>query len=294
MKEYIIQKNEENQKLNKFLGRYLNKAPKSFIHKMLRKKNIVLNNKKAEGSEDLNEGDIVKFFLSEDTIKNFREENRRVKKSPKLDIVYEDENILIINKPSGLLSVPNNSKEPSVIDSIASYLENKDYAIVNRLDKNTSGIVICGKNLAYIQKLSKLIKERDVKKYYLTFVSGIIKKEGILKGYHTKDDDKNKSKITKTAREDSKEVITKYKPLKTFKNGTLLEVELVTGKAHQIRVHLQSIGHPILGDPKYGNKNLNKKLGLENQLLHAYKIELEGVIYEKKPEWYYTIPKKIF
>ncbi|MCL1925132.1 MAG: RluA family pseudouridine synthase [Defluviitaleaceae bacterium] len=294
MKEHIVKETENNQKLNKFLGRYLNKAPKSFIHKMLRKKNITLNNSKADGSEDIKTGDIIKFFLSNETIENFKQEEKNHKKSPKLNIVYENEDMLILNKPSGLLSVPNNSPEASLIDSIGVYLKNSDFAIVNRLDKNTSGIVICGKNLHSVQKLNKLIKNREIKKYYIAIVLGTVKKAGELVGYHTKDEEKNKAKITKIEKENSKQVITRYKPLKNLTsfsgvstNLTVLEIELVTGKAHQIRVHLAGIGHPILGDPKYGNKLINKKHKIENQLLHAYKVEIEDNIYESKPEWLY-------
>jgi len=285
MREYTVEKKETDQKLNKFLGRYLNKAPKSFIHKMLRKKNITLNNKKAEGSEALKEGDIIKFFLSDETIESFREEAKKFKSAPKLKIVYEDDDMLLLNKPSGLLSVPNNSAESSLIDSIGIYLGNNDYAIVNRLDKNTSGIVICGKNLHSIRELNKLIKNREIKKYYMTVVLGNIKKDGELLGYHIKNEEKNKAKISKVEKEGSKQVITRYKPVKNMSNLTLLEVELVTGKAHQIRAHLASIGHPIIGDPKYGDKSVNKKYKIENQLLHAYKVEIKEKVYICEPNF---------
>ena len=285
MREHIVEKHEIDQKLNKFLGRYMNKASKSFIHKMLRKKNITLNGKKAEGSENLKEGDIIKFFLSDETIQKFKEETRIYKRSPKLKIVYEDEDMLLINKPSGLLSVPNNSSESSLIDSIGNYLNSSEYAIVNRLDKNTSGLVICGKNLNCIRELNKLIKDREIKKYYIAVVLGKVQKSGELLGYHLKNEEKNKARILVNEKEGSKQVVTRFKPIKVLDNLTVLEVELVTGKAHQIRVHLASIGHPILGDPKYGNKNINEKYKVENQLLHAYKVEIKGNIYVCEPNF---------
>ncbi len=305
MRELNITPKDENQRLDKFLMKYLNKAPKSFIYKMLRKKNIKYNNKKAEGNEIISSGDVINVYLSEDTINEFKEikQVETVKKT--FDIIYEDENILVCNKPAGLLSQKDKADDNNtLVDQIISYLYQKgEYnpqdensfkpAICNRLDRNTSGVVIAGKNLMALQEINKAIYEDRVQKYYKTIVKGKIEKAGKLEDYHIKDEF-NKVNIIKEEKENAKKVITKYKPLKASENYTLLEIELITGKTHQIRAHLQSIKHPIIGDGKYGdikiNENMRKKYKLKYQLLHAYKLIWE----QKEGKLSYLYQKEFF
>lgn len=295
MKEIIIAENEAGQRLDKFLAKYLNEAPKSFFYKMLRKKNIVLNGKKATGNEKLNVGDSVKLFLADETIEKFSS-NQIQNASAKLDIIYEDEHMMLINKPVGMLSQKAEKKDESLVEYLITYLldngsitkeELRTFhpSICNRLDRNTSGMVAAGKSLAGLQKLSELFKERSLKKYYRCLVKGEVKEKQYIKGYLFKDEKTNKVTVLATEKEDSLPIETEYRPIANLGDCTLLEVHLITGRTHQIRAHLASVGHPIIGDYKYGNKRINdaykKEFGLESQLLHAYRLEfpkLEGAL----------------
>ena len=295
MKEIIIKSNEAGQRFDKYLKKYLSEAPGSFIYKMLRKKNIVLNGKKADGSEKLSVGDSVKFFLAEDTLEKFSSPVKIVVnevKLPKvtLDIVYEDDNVLFINKPSGMLSQKAEAKDVSVIEYVTDYLlkteqiteeELKTFhpAVCNRLDRNTSGLITAGKSLAGLQVMSELFKDRTLKKYYLCIVRGKIEKPKYIKGFLKKDEKTNKVQILKIASgKDVMPIETEYLPIAWNEEMTLLKVHLITGRTHQIRAHLSSVGHPLLGDYKYGNKKWNdiykKKYKIEDQMLHAYELKL--------------------
>ncbi len=294
MREIKITKNEQNQRIDKFLMRYLNLAPKSFVHKMLRKKNIKVNDVKIDGSYILQEEDIVKLFLSDDTINVFREE-KEIKQTKSIDVVFEDENILVINKPQGLLSQPSKAEdEDTLVDRIKYYISKKpDYnfeeakgftpAICNRLDTNTSGLIISGKNLPATQAINEAFKQREVDKFYLTVVKGNVTKSATLKGYHIKNGGKNEVEILKykPKHNNYKEVITKYEPISTNGEYSLLKVQLITGASHQIRAHLLSDNHPVVGDRKYGDSEANeffkRKFGISNQLLHASTIKFKNV-----------------
>ena len=296
MREIIINSNEAGQRFDKFLGKYLSEASMGFLFKMLRKKNITLNGKKATGKEKLNKGDSVKLFLAEDTIEKFSGKTTVKLTDKKLNIIYEDDNILLINKPAGMLSQKAKPEDVSVVEHLITYLiksgqlteaDLKTFhpSVCNRLDRNTSGLIAAGKSLTGLQELSRMFKDRSMEKYYLCIVSGIVDSPCRIKGYLHKDEKTNKVTVLKTEKEDNSYIETAYRPLKTGDNVTLLEVLLVTGKTHQIRAHLASIGHPLLGDVKYGKKNVNeefkKKYGLKNHLLHSYRIvfpELEGAL----------------
>lgn len=295
MKEIIIKSNEAGQRFDKYLKKYLSEAPGSFIYKMLRKKNIVLNGKKADGSEKLNVGDSVKLFFSDETLDKFSapaKSEKIVTKLPEieLDIVYEDENVLFINKPSGLLSQKAESSDVSVIEYITDYLlrtkqitteELRTFhpAVCNRLDRNTSGLITAGKSLAGLQSLSELFKDRSLKKYYLCVVKGKIDKAEHISGFLKKDEKTNKVTVLKQASgKDMMPIETEYLPIAWNEEMTLLKVHLITGRTHQIRAHLSSTGHPLLGDYKYGNRTWNdlykKKYKIEDQVLHAYELKL--------------------
>lgn len=287
MRVVKITKNEAGQRLDKLLVKYLNLAGKSFIYKMLRKKNITLNEKKCDGSEKLSEGDEVKLFLAEDTIEKFSQVTVQKVKKVSLDIVYEDEHILLINKPSGMLSQKAEEADESLVEYLIDYLlseqkltteELKSFrpSVCNRLDRNTSGMIIAGKSLAGLQIMSAAIKNRTLEKYYLCVVKGILSTSQNIKGYLKKDEKTNQVLILKDQTEDALPIETEYKPLKSGNDYTLLEVKLITGRSHQIRAHLASIGHPIAGDYKYGslsvNQELLKKLQIKSQMLHSYRL----------------------
>ena len=294
MKEIIVKENEANQRLDKLLTKYLNKAPKSFIYKMLRKKNIKLNEKKADGSEKTKVGDSIKIFLSDETFGKFSEPvkvpqvDNRNKQGNRLKVIYEDKHILLVNKESGMLVQKATPQDYSLNDAILEYLAEKDEvteetlktfkpSICNRIDRNTSGLVAAGKSLLGLQELSKLFKERTLHKYYLCYVAGKITESTKIQGYLWKNERNNQVEISVKEREDAKPIETEYRPIAIGKDTTLLEVKLITGRTHQIRAHLSSIGHPIVGDVKYGKKAINdkyrKECRISSQLLHAYRIE---------------------
>ena len=288
MQEIIVSANEAGQRFDKLLAKYLNEAPKSFIYKMLRKKNIVLNGKKATGNEKLEVGDSVKLFLADETIEKFSK-LIVVKTKAKLDIVYEDEHVILINKPVGMLSQKAEAKDESLVEHIISYmiesgqLSEADLrkfkpSICNRLDRNTSGLVVAGKSLAGLQIMGELFKERSLKKYYRCLVKGKIEEKQYVKGFLKKDEDTNKVTITKQEIPDCLPIETEYEPIWSNDSCTLLEVHLITGRTHQIRAHLASQNHPIIGDYKYGSRKVNdifkEKYKLQSQLLHAYRLEM--------------------
>lgn len=284
MKEILISKNEAGQRLDKYLKKYMNEAPGSFLYKMLRKKNIVLNRKKAAGKEMLKEGDTIQLFLADETIEKFcgKPKVESLDTGTDLDIVYEDENILILNKPEGMLSQKADGSDISLVEHIISYLIGSGQmtedtfktfrpSVCNRLDRNTTGLVTAGKSLLGLQVLSRMFKERSVRKYYLCLVKGRICRPGQIQGYLTKD--KSRNTVTVGSRGDAL-IMTDYEPVAWNREMTLLKVHLITGKTHQIRAHLASQGHPLLGDYKYGDRNWNErykeKFQIKSQQLHAY------------------------
>lgn len=298
MQKIVVSANEAGQRMDKLLGKYLSAAPKSFLYKMLRKKNITLNGKKAQGNEMLSVGDEISMFLADETIEKFagntkqtENEMKRVakKSTAAISVLYEDEHVLLLDKPSGVLSQKARPDDISINEQMIAYLmdngtlkpeELRSFkpAICNRLDRNTSGIVAAGKTLAGLQQLSELFRDRTMNKFYLTIVNGVVNKDEYIKGFLKKDERTNKVTISsKKVDDDYQEIETAYHPLATNGEITLLEVHLITGRTHQIRAHMASKGHPILGDYKYGNASKNayfkKKYQLDSQILHSYRME---------------------
>ncbi|MDF2613580.1 MAG: RluA family pseudouridine synthase [Clostridia bacterium] len=290
MRQIIISDIEANQRLDKFLMKYFKKCPKSFIYRAIRTKKVKYNSKKPQGNEILQKNDVINVFFTEEQFSEFEVQKEIQKVDITFKPVYEDHNILIVNKPMGLLTQKDTKTGHSLADEVLSYLlENKSYdpevskgftpAPCNRLDRNTAGIVLIGKNLISTQTLSEMLKTKQISKYYMSIVLGMITAPIILKGYHLKQEGKNEVVITNHYSEGAKPVETRILPLKTNGRYTLVEVQLVTGKTHQIRAHLSQIGHPIIGDPKYGdpleNKYFKEKYHLKYQILCAYKIKFE-------------------
>lgn len=305
MREIEISLQEAGQRLDKFLGKYMSKAPKSFFYKMMRKKNIILNGKKVTGAEKLQEKDIIKLFLAEETIAKFQEEKHiafKTQHSASLDIVYEDEEILVLNKERGMLSQKAKKEDVSLVEYIADYVmspeEQKNTAfrpgICNRLDRNTTGLVVAGKTIKSLQYCNQLFRDRDLRKYYLCLVKGKVDKRADIDGYLIKNENHNRVQITTTQSKDAVRIRTAYEPLAygvwKEQTYTLLKVHLITGKSHQIRAHLKSIGHPIVGDTKYGEKAMyhrfKKDFGICYQLLHAWQLHIGNAAY--LPEKYHN------
>ncbi len=290
MRQITISNMEANQRLDKFLMKYLKKCPKSLIYRAMRTKKIKYNAKKPQGNEILKENDVIHIFFTDQQFEEFEHSKPIQKVNISFKPVYEDDNILIVNKPMGLLTQKDTEKGHSLADEVISYLiENKSYdpntlkgftpAPCNRLDRNTAGIVLVGKNLMATQTLSEMLRNKQISKYYMSIVLGRVTSPIILKGYHQKQDGKNEVVISNHFIEGAKPVETRILPLKTNGRYTLVEVQLVTGKTHQIRAHLSQIGHPIIGDPKYGdpleNQYFKDQYDLRYQILCAYKIKFE-------------------
>lgn len=285
MKEFIISSNDAGQRFDKFVTKTMPALPKALMYKFIRTKHIKLNGKRAEISTRLKEGDVVCAYISDEFFVSKQPKYDFLSASNSLNIVYEDENIILADKPQGLLSHPDeNEYNDTLITRIQKYLYDKgEYnpeeensfkpSLANRIDRNTGGIVIAAKNAESLRILCDKIKYREIDKRYLTVVHGTPKeKEALLEGYLEKNEAKNKVYLQKNKTDSNLTVRTFYRTL-AKKNGlSLLEIELLTGRTHQIRAHMASIGHALLGDGKYGNLKEDKKIGFNKQALYSYKL----------------------
>ncbi len=330
MYQVQITQKDAGQRLDKYLNRILPEAGNAFLHKMLRKKNITLNDKKADGAERLMEGDSVKIFFSDETLLKFmgrqalpgngaeeqtggtpggktppcrvdrtavrQEYQAAYAKLQKIAVLYENEHVLLADKPAGLLSQKAVSADLSLNEWLIGYLlisgalreDDLSYfkpSVCNRLDRNTSGIVLCAKTLQGARMLGDILRDRTLHKYYRTYVKGAITDESLIEGYLKKDETRNRVSVepadayTASAAPESLRrtyIKTGYRPVCAEGDKTLLEVELFTGRTHQIRAHLAGIGHPVLGDYKYGDRAWNdvyrSRFQVRAQLLHAYRV----------------------
>ena len=286
MVKIILTENEGNQRLDRFLKKYFQDAPLSYIYKTIRK-DLKVNGKRAKEDTMLLEGDELSFFIPDDEFAKLTKKKSRVSHAKKqFKVVYEDDNVLICEKPYGLLTHGDKTeKKNHLANQVIDYLiETGSYnprlertftpAPVNRLDRNTTGLVLFGKNAKALQDLNKMIRNKDdISKRYMTIVHGKIEHEMILRDKMLKDERRNLVSVIDESSEDGKLMETVARPLKVGKYHekwyTLLEVEIITGRTHQIRAHLAKEGYPVIGDIKYGAR---KEFGLSTQLLHSHML----------------------
>ncbi len=300
MRELIVKELEAGQRLDKFLHKYLKEAPNSFLYKMMRKKNIVLNGKKVTGNEQIKEGDSIKLFLSDDTIEKFMGQSttsdftglyRKAYTELKgIQVVSEFEDVLFINKPAGILSQQAEANDLSANEWLIGYLLSQNTiseedlktfkpSVCNRLDRNTSGLLVCSKTLLGSQEMAKILKDRSLHKFYRCLVHGKCELNGVYDAYLYKDEKLNKVSVYLDIDDCKSAFRDKLKPIKTgmkpveYHNDikcTELEIELFTGKTHQIRAQMEKLGFPLVGDVKYAGGESKLKTG--GQMLHAYRL----------------------
>lgn len=307
MREITAGKNEDGQRVIRVVSKYLKTAPASFLHRMFRKKNIVLNGRKTDGREILRSGDRIQIYLAEDTVVKFGgpEQTNRSFSEPSVQrdgekdfqdlIVYEDEDVLIVNKPAGMLAQKAEAGDVSLIDRITGYMIAKGEitpeslatfrpGIVSRLDRNTSGLIPAGKSLAALRDLNELVRNHRIRKIYEAVAVGECRTEGVIRGYWIKDHRSNTVRIQSRPAGDAPEVLTRIRPVSIGKDPlsgdvySRLEIELLTGKGHQIRAHLASLGFPLCGDVKYGAPATAYRRG---QMLHARKLIFPNITEEE-------------
>lgn len=311
MKEFIIEKNDAGQRLDKFISKAVPNLPQSLMYKYIRLKRIKLNGKRCEISTRLNVGDILQMYINDEFFGTPESENEFLTVPADINIVYEDENILLVNKKCGMVVHEDDEKTAdTLINRITHYLFNKgEYdpkreasfapALCNRLDRNTEGIVICAKNAESLRLLNRIVKEREITKNYLCIALGTPSpKEATLTAYLEKNESTNTVYVSDKKTPANKTIVTKYKVLKSKNGLSLCEIDLITGRTHQIRAHMAHIGHPLLGDGKYGINQENRQRGIKTQALCAYKLSfnfktdagilnyLNGRCFEIKDIWF--------
>lgn len=312
MKSFTISKNDADQRLDKFIHKAVPNLPQSLLYKYIRTKRIKVNKARASISTRLQTGDIIElyindeFFVKPETVYDF------TRASKNLDILYEDDNILLLDKKPGILCHPDDHEYiDTLIGRVKRYLYDKGIyrpdtenafvpSLVNRIDRNTGGIVIAAKTAEALRILNQKMKDRELHKFYLCIVHGVPKpQQAILQDYLVKDEKKNTVRIYKKPVSSAKEVYTKYRVVDTVGELSLVDVELLTGRTHQIRAHFAYYGHPLLGDGKYGTNELNKKYGAyKKQFLYSYRLAfnftsdagalsyLDGKTFEAEDVWF--------
>ena len=285
MRELTIKKNDSGQRLDKFITKTL-ELPASLLYKSIRLKKIKVNRKRAEAGQILIEGDTVQCFLAESFFEKETTDDSLLHITPSLDIIYEDENILLVNKRPGIsVHEDEHGAKNTLITHILAYLAQKNEynpneeqsfvpALCNRIDRNTAGIVIAAKNAEALRVMNEKIKNREIDKFYLAAIHGIPNKSSdTLTGYLLNDEKTNTVKVfSKNPPKNAKSIITKYKVIAKREDSCLVEVELLTGRTHQIRAHFAYIGHPLIGDGKYGINKSDREKGYKYQALCSYKL----------------------
>ena len=289
MRSITVKKNDAGQRLDKFLAKSVKGLPMSLMYKFIRTKKIKVGGKRTDGKYMLSEGDVIDLYIKDeffDSPENDKSALTHIE--PKIDVVYEDENIILVNKrPGVVVHEDKDARDNTLIMHIQAYLYKKgEYdptgeqsfapALCNRIDRNTGGIVVAAKNAAALREMNEKIKNNEISKFYLCAVKGIMpKKSDTLTGYLIKDSATNTVTVYDRKVKDAKNIITKYRVLAEKNGNSLLEVELVTGRTHQIRAHMAHIGHPLLGDGKYGVNRGEKRDGYKYQALYAYRIRFD-------------------
>ncbi|MBQ7595598.1 MAG: RluA family pseudouridine synthase [Clostridia bacterium] len=286
MTTFTIGKNDSGQRLDKFVTKAAGNLPQALLYKYIRIKRIKVNGARAQISTRLCEGDVVDMYINDEFFSPKELKYDFMTASDKLNILYEDENIMLLDKKVGLLSHPDDTEyNDTLISRVKKYLyKNGSYdpadensfapALVNRIDRNTGGIVIAAKNAESLRILNQKLKDREIEKYYLCVIHGTLKKKsGTLEGWLIKDESKNKVRVYSAPKENSKQIRTKYRIIDETDSLSLVEVELLTGRTHQIRAHFASIGHPLLGDGKYGTNAMNKAYGYKKQFLYSFRLK---------------------
>lgn len=293
MKEIVIEKNDAGQRLDRFLKKYLAKAPLSRVYTAIRK-DCKINGKRMKEDYMLSEGDVLQLYIMDSELEGYIQKTRKRNAKRQFSVIYEDENLIIVTKPFGLLVHGDKSeKKETLANQVVDYLiETGAYvprleksftpSPVHRLDRNTTGLVVFGKNAQALRSLSAMMQEDGpVRKFYQTIVVGQLKEELVLKNRLVKDEERNTVRILPEGSQEGKYIETIVRPLGGNRNFTLVEVELVTGRSHQIRAHLKSAGYPLIGDVKYGDRRVNnyvaEHFALTTQLLHAYKLQFLDV-----------------
>ena len=310
MKSYLINQNDAGQRVSKFVEKTVPALPPSLLYKYFRLKRIKLNKKRCQPQDRLQEGDLVELYINDEFFGEGRQDLAFLKVPDKLTIIYEDENILLVDKKPGLVVHEDDDNTPdTLINRIRHYLYNKgEYnpqaeqsfvpALCNRIDRNTGGIVIAAKNAQALRILNQKVKDREMHKFYLCVVCGHLKeREATLSGYLEKNEAQNRVYISQRPKEGAKTIRTRYRVLEERRDFSLVEVELLTGRTHQIRAHFASIGHPLAGDGKYGKNQVNKQTGFPYQALYSYKLRfhfppdsplgyLDGRVFTAKEVWF--------
>ncbi|MDD6488559.1 MAG: RluA family pseudouridine synthase [Clostridia bacterium] len=311
MRTIEITSNDSGQRLDKFLTKKFKNMPQSLMYKYIRTKYIKLNGKRCEISSRLQEGDVLTLYIKDEFFEPVPDEYDFRKAPAKLDIIYEDKNIMLLNKKPGLIVHPDeNYHFDSLIARVQHYLyDKKEYdpkqensfapALVNRIDRNTGGIVIAAKNAESLRILNQKLKDRELEKLYLCIAVGIFeKKSATLSDYLEKNEKQNRVYVLKNPTKNSKTIKTKYRVLAEKNGFSLVEVDLLTGRTHQIRAHFASIGHPLLGDGKYGKNEINRRMGYKWQALYSHKLTFkfttDGGILEYLNGKTFTAPKVWF
>lgn len=280
MREFIVNRNDADQRVDKYLSKSLKRLPKSLMYKYIRNKKIKVNRQRCEISQRLNEGDSIQMYISEEFFED-QCDLSFMRASDQLNVIYEDDHLLIVNKPANLLvhsDEPN--QQDTLMDRILKYLvKTKAYdphteksftpALCHRIDRNTEGLVIAAKSAEALRMMNEKIRQREIEKHYLCIVEGQLDGSKKLVHYYRKDEQKNKAILTSSPKDEMSEVSLIYKSLEVKENYSLLDIDLLTGKSHQIRAQLSFIGHPLLNDSKYQGKPYKN---LEGQALCAYKI----------------------
>ena len=288
MEKFLINENDSGQRVDKFILKALPNLPKSMMYRLIRKKDIKLNGKRCEISEKLKCGDVLTVYVKSELSQKKSHDMSFMKAPSDIEIAYEDDNIIIVNKPVGLDSHSNGSQQnDTLINRIKHYLYDKGKylpddessfapALCSRLDRNTSGIVTAAKNAVALREINEAIREGQLHKIYHCVTFGKLPKNSdIVTAYHKKDDARNIVRIIDSPSEDFKEIKTGYRLLAEKGSLALYEITLFTGRTHQIRAHLAHLGAGVLGDGKYGNIAANKRFGIFRQTLCAYSLEFE-------------------